>query len=422
MNINDIEVERSVIGEILSFESLKEKALLLEPGDFAYDEHRDICKTMISQAKKGKFDFVTVAAECGASYRAEIQSCLHTAVSEALFEEHFRILKEMASRRRLISRFQALTLEGDVSVSSVQKMLDDENCKRLTSNVKEISERNIDAFVAELNKRKGTLMTGFGNIDKVTGGIRKSTVFIIGARPSTGKTTFALNIAANQIADSDKKVMFFSLEMSSEMIYERLMAAQNKIEYEKFSRNGLSVDEIKLIAAQSKKLKESGRFFVIDDVYNVEQICNMISEEKPSLAVVDFMQIISAVGKFENVRSRIDYISSLFKRTAKTTGCVIIVLSQLSRMGKEAPTMSDLKESGGLEQDGDYIALLHRPYVLNKNENECIPEDTQLLLDKNKFGRTGKIDLWFDLKHQKFYERDERWDTSGTPFEEDIEI
>ena len=67
-------------------------------------------------------------------------------------------------------------------------------------------------------------------------------------------------------------------------------------------------------------------------------------------------------------------------------------------------------------------ALLHRPYVLNKNENECIPEDTQLLLDKNKFGRTGKIDLWFDLKHQRFYERDERWDTSGTPFEEDIEI
>lgn len=422
MNINDIEIERSVIGEILSFESLKEKALLLEPGDFAYDEHKDICKVMISQAKKGRYDFITVAAECGSSYRAEIQNCIQIAISEALFEEHFKILKEMASRRRLISRFQVLTLEGEVSVSSVQKMLDDENSKRIASDVKEISERNIDAFVSELNKRKGTLMTGFGNIDKVTGGIRKSTVFIIGARPSTGKTTFALNIAANQISNPGKKVMFFSLEMSSEMIFERLMAAQNKIEYEKFSRNILSEDEIKLIAAQSKKLKESESFFVIDDVYNVEQICNLISENKPSLAVVDFMQIISAVGKFENVRSRIDYISSLFKRTAKTTGCVIIALSQLSRMGKEAPTMSDLKESGGLEQDGDYIALLHRPYVLNKNENECIPEDTQLLLDKNKFGRTGKIDLWFDLKYQKFYERDERWDTSGTPFEEDFEI
>lgn len=422
MNINDIEVERSVIGEILIFENLKEKALLLESEDFAYDEHRVISRAMAKQAQKGKYDFVTVAAECGSGYRSEIQNCIQTAVSETLFEEHFRLLKEMASRRRLITRFQALTLEGDISVSSIQKMLDDENGKRLTSNVKEIGKRNIDAFVAELNKRKGTLMTGFGNIDKVTGGIRKSTVFIIGARPSTGKTTFALNIAANQISDPNKKVMFFSLEMSSEMIYERLMAARNKIEYEKFSRNGLSEDEIKVISAQSEKLKQSERFFVIDDVYNAEQICNMISEEKPNLAVVDFMQIISATGRFENVRSRIDYISSLFKRTAKTTGCVIIVLSQLSRMGKDAPTMSDLKESGGLEQDGDYIALLHRPYVLNKNENESIPEETQLLLDKNKFGRTGKIDLWFDLKHQKFYELDERWDTSGTPFEEEIEI
>lgn len=422
MNINDIEIERSVIGEILSFECLKEKALLLEPDDFAYDEHRDICRTMISQAGKGRYDFVTVAAECGSGYRTEIQNCIQLAVSAQLFEEHLRILKEMASRRRLINRFQALMTEGEVSVSSVRKMLDDENGRRLAGDVKKANERNIDAFVSELNKRKGTLMTGFGNIDRVTGGIRRGTVFIIGARPSTGKTTFALNIAANQLADPGKTVIFFSLEMSGEMIYERLMAARNKIEYEKFSRNSLSDDEMKLIAGQSERLKESESFFVIDDVYSAEQICNLISENKPSLAVVDFMQIISAVGKFENVRSRIDYISGLFKRTAKATGCVIIVLSQLTRMGKEAPTMSDLKESGGLEQDGDYIALLHRPYVLNKNENEYIPEDTQLLLDKNKFGRTGKIDLWFDLKHQRFYERDERWDISGTPFEEDFKL
>ena len=85
MYTNDIEVERSVIGEILYFENLKEKALLLEPDDFFYDEHRDICKTMISQAKKGKYDFITVAAECGVSYRNEIQNCIQTAVSEVLF-------------------------------------------------------------------------------------------------------------------------------------------------------------------------------------------------------------------------------------------------------------------------------------------------------------------------------------------------
>ena len=422
MNINDIEIERAVIGEILTFDSLKEKTLLLEPSDFAYDEHRIICKAMVSQAENGKYDFITVANECGTAYRAEIQACIQLAVSVELFEEHFRLLKEMASRRRLINQFQALTIDGNVSVSSVQKMLDDENGKRLTSDVKQTNDRNIDIFVSGLNKQKGAIKTGFGTIDKVIGGIRKSTVFIVGARPSTGKTTFALNIAANQLSDPSKKVMFFSLEMSSEMIYERLISAQSRIDYEKFSRNNLTDEELKIITAKSSAIKESGRFFVIDDMYNVEHICNLISENKPDLAVVDFMQIISATGKFENVRNRIDYISSLFKRTAKSTGCVIIVLSQLSRIGKDAPTMSDLKESGGLEQDGDYIALLHRPYVLNKNEGECVPEDTELLLDKNKFGRTGKVDLWFDLKHQRFYERDERWDCSGTPFEDDISI
>ena len=421
MNLIDIEIERAVIGELLAFEVFREKTLLLDMSDFAYEEHRVICKAMINQAKKGQYDFVTVAAECGAEYRDEIQACIQLAVTAELFDEHFKLLKEMASRRRLINQFEALKLSGDVSVANIQQMLDDESGKRLASDIRKTNDRNIQGFIEGLNKNKGALMTGFGTIDRVIGGIRKSTVFIVGARPSTGKTTFALNIAANQI-DCHKKVMFFSLEMSSEMIYERLIAAQNSIEYERFSRNTLTEEQVEAVTVRAQRIKESGNFFVIDDVYNVEQICNLISENKPDLAVVDFMQIISATGKFENVRNRIDYISGLFKRTAKSTGCVIIVLSQLSRIGKDAPTMSDLKESGGLEQDGDYIALLHRPYVLNKNDVNIREEETELLLDKNKFGRTGKVDLWFDLKHQRFTEYDTRWDCRGEPFEGDIEI
>lgn len=420
MNIHNVEIERAVIGEILAFDDLKEKVNLLEADDFYFAEHRTICKAMINQMNTcGSFDFITIANECGAEYRTEIQTCVQLAISSQLYEEHFRLLKEMASKRRLINKFNALAMDGDISVSSIQKMIDDENFKKLTSDVEKTNERNIDEFIAGLNKNKGTLMTGFGTIDKVVGGIRKSTVFIVGARPSTGKTTFALNIAANQLNSLEKKTMFFSLEMSSEMIYERLISAQSNIEYEKFSRNTLSDKDVELVKRRTEEIKSAGNFFVIDDVYNIEQICNLISENKPDLAVVDFMQIISATGKFENVRNRIDYISSLFKRTAKATGCVIIVLSQLSRIGKDAPTMSDLKESGGLEQDGDYIALLHRPYVLNKNDDTIRPENTELLLDKNKFGRTGKVELWFDLKHQRFSEYDTRWDTSGNPFEDD---
>jgi replicative DNA helicase len=279
----------------LTFDNLKEKISLLETDDFYYSEHRKICQAMINQRNTcNSFDFITVANECGADYRAEIQNCIQLAISVQLFDEHFKLLKEMASKRRLIDSFNALRLDGNVSVSSLQKMIDDESTKKLTSNIEKTNERNLDEFVSGLNKRKGALMTGFGTIDKVIGGIRKSTVFIVGARPSTGKTTFALNIAANQLNDEDKKVMFFSLEMSSEMIYERLIAAKNQIEYEKFSRNNLSDIEIEIIKQQTEKLKTENRFFVIDDVYNVEQMCNLISENKPDLVVVDFMQIISA--------------------------------------------------------------------------------------------------------------------------------
>ena len=418
MNINDIEIERAVLGEILAFDSLFDKAMLLEVDDFVYEEHRVICKAILSFASEGKkFDFVTVANKCGVAYRNEIQACVQLAVSLALFDEHFKILKEMASRRRLINRFNNLTVSGEVSVASVQKILDEESEKRLTEDVTTSNARNIDEFIKGLNKSKGALKTGFETIDRVIGGIRSSTVFIVGARPSTGKTAFAINIATNQLQDPSKKVMFFSLEMSAEMIFERVLSSTERIAYEKFSRNNLTDDEVEVISKSGNALKESGQLLVVDDVYNVEQICNLISDNKPDLAVVDFMQIISATGKFENVRNKIDYISSLFKRTAKATGCVILVLSQLSRIGKDAPSMSDLKESGGLEQDGDYIALLHRPYVLNKGDESIRPEDTELLLDKNKFGRTGKIDLWFDLKFQKFYERENRYDVSGVPFE-----
>lgn len=401
----NVEVERAVIGEILTFEELREKALLIEEDDFYFREHKRIVAAMRELAKNNNdYDFIAVAAKCGGDLRSEIQACIQIAISVGLFDEHFKILKEMASRRRLTDRFNRLTMDGEVTIPNIQKIIDDEQEKRLFDDVIKTNAKNIDDFLLSLNVNKGAIRTGFGQIDKTLGGIRKGTVFIVGARPSTGKTSFALNIAANQFKDEEKTVMFFSLEMSAEMIYERVIASTGSIEYERFSRNTLSDEDMVKTTELSLEIRDSERFIVIDDVYNIEQICNIISENKPSFVVIDFMQIISTVGKFENVRSRIDYISSMLKRTAKTTGCAILVLSQLSRAGKEAPTMSDLKESGGLEQDGDYIALLHRPYVLNKGDGSIKPEQTELLLDKNKFGRTGKIDLYFDLKYQRFSE------------------
>lgn len=405
MQNNNIEIERAVLGEILVFPELKDKLVLLNEDDFFYLDHQEIFSAMLRVYKKvNQIDFAMFSVECDKKHREEIQLCMDIAVSVVMFDEHYRILKDLSSKRRIVEKFRKLNLEGDISTISLQQLVDDENSRKLSSDVETVNKRNLDEFVDGLNKKKGAVLTGFGTMDRILGGLRKSTVFIVGARPSTGKTTFALNIAANQLKEKTKKVMFFSLEMSAEMIFERIIAAKCSVEYEKFSRNTLTDKDAELVKWEAMQLRKDNRFIVVDDVYNIEYICNLISENKPNLAVIDFMQIISSSGKFENVRSKIDYISSLLKRTAKATGCVILVLSQLSRSGKDAPTMSDLKESGGLEQDGDYIALLHRPYVLNKSDPNITPEQTELLLDKNKFGRTGKVNFWFDLKHQRFTE------------------
>ncbi len=419
MRVSDIEIERSVLGQLMVFEENREKILLLSAEDFDFPEHKKMITAMRSQFdENGSFDYLTVANACGENYRDEIQLCVQLAISSVLFEEHLRLLKEMTSRRRLTKGVNKLCWNGDISAATLQSLIDEENQKCMGNNARESTEKSITDFVGGLNKSIGVIKTGFSTIDRILGGVRQGTVFIVGARPSVGKTALALNVAVNQLIDPDKKVMFFSLEMTAEMIYERVMAAKLGIEYRKFSQNTLTDDEIKLITENAQKLKDEKRFLVLDEVYNAELICNMIRENRPSLVVVDFMQIVSVTGKFENVRGRIDYISSLFKRTAKDTGCVILVLSQLTRAGKDRPTMSELKESGGLEQDGDYIALLHRPYVIDKGNCHVQPEETELMLDKNKFGGVGKVDLWFDLKHQKFTECDRRWDCSGEPFEE----
>lgn len=260
-----------------------------------------------------------------------------------------------------------------------------------------------NTYIDSINKPKDVILTPLSAFNKTSGGIHRGTVFIIGARPSTGKTALALNIASYN-ALKGKKVLMFSLEMTSSMIIDRLLSDECSISYSLFL-NKLTDNEERIIKdyfnGRGKALKDNLK--IIDDVYYIENICSYIENEKPDLVLVDFIQIIQSLQKTDSKRALIDYISSEFKRIAKRTNCSIIVLSQLSRSGKDMPTMSDLKESGGLEQDGDCIALLHRPFVQNKTDYK--PNEAQLLIDKNKFGKTGIIYLNFDGEHQRFTER-----------------
>lgn len=420
MILESDDVERSVIGLIVMFEEFQEKIQVLDKSDFNNPLRVKIFNCMKHHYNQnGKVDLIILISELDGPEKQELVNCAECSAFNNRFDDYFTRLLELSRNRRLYSRVSGLLFE-DFSLNDLQQIVDDENNKSGVSSGLEKGKKNIDAFIGGLGKQKPRIMTGFSTIDKVTGGIRKGCVFYLGARPSTGKTSFAINVAANQ-QRFNQKVLMFSLEMSSEMIFERLASSELFINYNKFSTQTLDDKDKKEITEFTEKYKSNENIIVLDDIYTIEAICNTISEIKPDLVIVDFMQVITTTQQFKDPRNKIDYISSEFKRIAKRLGCVVMVLSQLSRNGKDAPTMSDLKESGGLEADGDYIALLHRPYVLKKDDPSINPETTELLFDKNKFGRTGKMDLKFELKYQKFYEieqyRESSSDYNGTPFE-----
>ena len=408
MQNSSYELELNVLCSVVMFPQLQNKVELMSEQDFCADDLRRIFLKIRSCFEKyNRADAATISSELDAGEKRIILDGCEKVISIHTFDDHFKLFKEMSQKRNLTNKVYELVMSGECDKSELRRIVDETDDSVLIDSISR-NEKSIEKFLSELNKPKSVVLTGFDTLDTILGGVRQGSVFILGARPSTGKTSLALNIASNNLR-LQKKVMFFSLEMSAQMIYERLMAEREQIEYSRFGRNKLTDSQVDIVRRQMQKIKSSGNLQVIDDIYAVEVICNQIAEFKPDLAVVDFIQIVDSTRSFRDVRQKIDYISTQFKRIAKRTGCTVLVLSQLSRAGKDAPTMSDLKESGGLEQDGDYIALLHRPYILDKTDKTIAPEKTVLNLDKNKFGRTGVLDLWFDLKYQKFVEIDNRY-------------
>ena len=262
----------------------------------------------------------------------------------------------------------------------------------------------LNDYISHIGKAHKGIKTYFPKLDRFTSGLKKGTLAILAARPSVGKTTLALNIAAN-CALHGQKVMFFSLEMTYDMILDKVFSSQCNIPYENF-RNSQNAEQLQSTERNFALSTNIASYLIVGDkTRNVEAITSEIAKEKPQLVIVDYVQIVSTLKKFgESKRLQIDYITGELKAIAKQTGCCIILLSQLRRADtNHIPTMEDLKESGGLEQDGDYVFLLDREYVRNRDSGTP-PEDAVLIITKNKFGKTAKIELNFDGKYQNFTE------------------
>ncbi|MGN0557873.1 MAG: DnaB-like helicase C-terminal domain-containing protein [Acutalibacteraceae bacterium] len=383
-------------------ENERQKIFSLSHKDFS----NGIAKTIFRKLKKLFTEFPNadfdVYMDClSLDEKKTVMLALNDSVSPVLLREQLDdtldYIKQTSSERRLKSELTDIVLSEEITKDKVRKIL--ESSESGTSQLINSAEK----YLAEYENEYEFVPTGFELLDnRLNGGFLKGTLSTIGARPSTGKTTFAINIATN---NPDKKVMFFSLEMSSAMIYDRIIADKANISYSLTGRHRVRKETVEMILNNYESLT------VLDSVFAVEDIVSLIYEYKPELVIIDYVQIITSREWFIDNRQRIDYISQRLKTTAKKIGCCIVTLSQLSRSAKEKATMSALKESGGLEQDSDYVLLLHRDYVNDKSKNAKASE-TELTLDKNKFGNTKEFKLNFDGKHQRFTEIEETGETS----------
>lgn len=398
-------IEKAVIGHLFSFyNELKKHIPALECDDFEYcTKEFELIKRAYASGKK--YDAVLLLGEAyDLGLGDSVTECCGEAVTVFAFGAYLSELKELASAKRLSERVLELYRKREISVESLARLVEAERGRALFTDAGERAAARLDGYLTSLGKREARIYTGFSLMDKVIGGFRRGTVCYIGARPSTGKTSFAINIAQKQI---HKRVLFFSLEMSAEMIFDRYASALAGIDYSRFCMQTLCEGDIAEVKNVLAPTAEAKKLLVLDDVYAIEAIGSLCLRLKPDLIIVDYIQKVSTVKGFGSVREKIEYVSGELKRLARESGSVIICLSQLSRDGQGAPTMSNLKESGALEADGDYIIILHRPFIQEKRL-DVSPERTDVLIDKNKFGETGVIKMRFDGSRQCFCEAAER--------------
>lgn len=413
---NDTDAEESVLSVMLyDAETIPAAAGILRAEDFYRPSNAEIFSALTALHGSGTpVDAMTLKTELtkrgtleqvgGAARIIEIAAGFYTSVN---LKHHAMEIRRLSERRMLLKSISELMRNPDgLTVEVVEAIARDAKENQYIRTYTDKSTQRIDDFKNNLRVKKQRVKTGFSDFDAITGGFRIPSVAMVGAYPSVGKTAFALNIAARQ----EKPVVFFSLEMSAEMIYERLAAQKLKIDYHLFTEQRLTENQYCEVESFTDALKKHS-FHVFDDAYHIEQQAAVIAGIKPCLVVVDYIQKVRTHRKTESRRIEIDHISGLYKQIAKENNCVILLLSQLTRPSKQEknvkPTMASLKESGALEADGDYIGILHRPYVLHKDSPDTIkPEDGYILIDKNKFGNTGQIGLRFDGRYQKFYENE----------------
>ena len=432
----NLDAERFVLGAILMDDALYiQVAGSLESEDFSLEKHRRIFLRMGELYNRGeRIDRVTVANELmkqnqlesvdGVSYLVSLDEGLPALAN---LDSYVRIVKDKAVLRRIIFTSQKLIdrciigeEEPDQILASAEETLlklGETRAQDALLNPQQILEDfdgGINAFLDPSKRIKG-LSTGFLKLDEMTGGLHAGELVILAARPSMGKTALALNIAQHVAAQPNEKqtVAVFSLEMSRESLLTRMICAGARVDQQKFRAGYLNQDERRRLAKTASELVQAPLY--IDDTSGTHmmdihaKLRRLKAEHGLSLVVIDYLQLMSGRGRYENRNQEISTISRGLKLLAKDLKVPMLVLSQLNRApetrpGDHRPQLSDLRESGSIEQDADLVAFIFREEVY-KQEDERLKGLAELLVANQRNGPTGKVNLVFLKEFTKFENR-----------------
>ena len=416
---------------MLNKEALLDVAEEVKPEDFYNESHKEIFDAIMTLYRENvAVDMLTVCEELSrrkaldmVGGRAYIATLTAEVPSTANAGEYAKIVSEKAMLRRLITAAEDITVKGYDDKMAAEDLLDyaegdifriaQKRQRNDYAKIQDVLMKNLK-IIDEAVQNKGKVIglpTGFKELDEKTSGLHPSDLIIVAARPGMGKTAFALNIAQQSAVKSGASVMIFSLEMSQEQLGQRLIAMQARVESEKLKKGTLDLKDWDRINYALNELNNTK--IVIDDtpgisIMEMRNKCRRLKAEQGlDLIVVDYLQLMTFDGRADSRQQEISALSRHLKLLAREMNCPVIVLSQLSRAPElrqdKRPMLSDLRESGSIEQDADIVMFLYRDDYYNEDTEK--PGVCEINLAKHRSGPTDRIELTWVARYTKFSDK-----------------
>jgi len=446
-----IPLEEAVLGAImLDKEALPVVLDILRSDSFYLDSHKSIYKAMLRLFEKSQpIDLLTVTEELrkggdleSAGGPAYIVELTNKVASAANIEYHARIISQKYIQRELITVSTKVIKDAFEDTTDVFQLLDDaeqglfsiaqQNMSRGYESMSSLSGKMLKQL-EELKNQEGGLTgvpTGFTELDRLTSGFQSSDLIILAARPGMGKTAFTLSLAKNAAVDFEKPIAFFSLEMSSLQLAQRIISMEAEISGMKMRSGQLEDYEWQQLHSAIERIGEAPIY--IDDtpginIFELRAKCRRLKMQHDiQMIVIDYLQLMSGGGESQkgNREQEVSAISRALKGLAKELHVPVIALSQLSRAveqrgGTKRPQLSDLRESGSIEQDADIVSFIYRPeyyQILEDEEGQSLKDVAEIIVAKHRHGALKTVKLRFTPEYARFSDLEDA-DFSALPDE-----